>query len=131
MADEDVITNPEDKRLPINQKDYGFVPEKEQKKDYGFQPDQSISPKITTFYYPQTPEATRAAGLSYRMEGGTQGGPGFGDLYLPEYTFEKFKAGKAPYVAAAMQGEPTGKYYNMIVQGTPVIVRHVDKGSMV
>lgn len=84
---------------------------------------------LTTFYYPATPEETRAAGLSYGTEGGTQGGGRFGDIDLRNHTLEKYREGKSPWVAVAMAGAPTGEHFRLNLPDGPVIARNVDTGG--
>jgi hypothetical protein len=86
-------------------------------------------PKLTTFYYPETPEATRAAGLSPAMEGGTQGGGKFSDVDLRNHTLEKFQSGDSPFVAVAMKGAPSGGLFRMMVGGHPIVAKNIDTGG--
>jgi hypothetical protein len=89
------------------------------------------NPNLTTFYYPNTPQATRAAGLSYSMEGGTQGGGKFSDVDLRDHTLEQYRAGKSPFVAVAMKGDPTGEMFqtNDPVTGAAVTGKWIDTGG--
>lgn len=87
------------------------------------------SPSLTTFYYPETPEATRAAGLSYAMEGGTQGSGPFSGVDLRNHTLEKYQSGESPFVAVAMPGMPTGRMFTMDVNGQSIVAKNVDTGG--
>jgi hypothetical protein len=89
----------------------------------------TFTPSLTTFYYPSTPEDTRARGLSYSMEGGTQGGGRFGDIDLRNHTLEQFLAGKSPFVAVARKGAPTGEEFQMNIGSTPIVGKWVDTGG--
>jgi hypothetical protein len=89
----------------------------------------TVTPSLTTFYYPSTPEDTKAKGLSYSMEGGTQGGGKFGDIDLRNHTLEKFLAGESPFVAVARKGAPTGEEFQMRIGATPIVGKWVDTGG--
>jgi hypothetical protein len=88
-----------------------------------------FTPDLTTFYYPETPEATRAAGLSYGMEGGINGAGEFSNVDLRNHTLEQFRAGNSPFVAVAMAGKPSGEMFQMNVHGQPIIAKNVDTGG--
>lgn len=89
----------------------------------------AVEPKLTTYYYPATPEDTRAAGLDPRIEGGTQGGAGFSDVDLRQHTLEKYKNKESDYVAVAIAGTPTGKEFPLKVGGQIVNAKNVDTGG--
>ena len=89
----------------------------------------TVTPSLSTFYYPSTPEDTRAQGLSYSMEGGIHGGGRFGDIDLRNHTLEQYLAGNSPFVAAAMKGEPTGNEFMTTILGHTVLARNVDTGG--
>jgi hypothetical protein len=89
----------------------------------------TVTPNLTTFYYPSTPEDTKAKGLSYSMEGGTQGGGKFGDIDLRNHTLEQFLAGNSPFVAVARKGAPTGEEFKMNIGNTPIVGKWVDTGG--
>lgn len=89
-----------------------------------------LRPSKTTFYFPATPEDTKKAGLSYRMEGGIHGGPGFSDIDLRNHTLEKYDAGESKFVAVAMAGVPSGEYFRMqFPDGTVRTIRNIDTGG--
>ena len=89
-----------------------------------------LKPSLTTFYFPATPEETKAAGLSYKMEGGIRGGGRFGDIDLRNHTLEKYDAGESKFVAVAMPGVPTGDFYKMpFPDGAIRTVRNIDTGG--
>lgn len=92
--------------------------------------DPALTPKLLTFYYPQTPESTRRAGLNPKVEGGVTGGPGFGNVDLRNYTLEKYdESDPKSVVAVAQPGKPTGKIFPLNIGGRTVRAWNVDTGG--
>lgn len=90
----------------------------------------TVNPRLLTFYFPATPEETRAAGLNPKVEGGIRGGGRFGNVDLRNHTIEKYNPDDPEsVVAVAMPGEPTGKRFPLNVNGRTVRAWNIDTGG--